>query len=309
MRVPFMDIVARYQDTPQRRVLDLRRAGLRDVPVLGWYSYSEARPDVPLHRHFGCLEVHYCAGGRQVQQVDAERFALRGGELFVTFPDEPHSTGGEPSEPGTIYWFIVRMPRGGRPLLGLSAGETTALAEKLRRVPRRHFPAPPRTKRLFDELLQLYDRPDTLLRAARMRQTIVSLLLEVVDGAARDAARPPSARLASIVERIQTAPQEEYRLKDLAREAHLSLSRLKSRFKAETGISPWQFILQSKIEAAQRRLRGGSEPISTIALELGFNSPPYFATVFKRITGLTPREYRSAARVVHPRPRRDDGQG
>lgn len=304
-----MDIVARYQDTSSRRVLDLRPAGLAEVPVLGRYSYTEARPDVPVHRHFGCLEVHYCASGQQVFEVGSQRYTLRGGQMFVTFPDEPHSTGGEPSEPGTTYWFVLRMPRPRQRMLGLLVRESASLAARLRSLPRRHFPTSMRTKRLFDQLLHLYDRPDTLLRAAQMRQTMVSLLLEVVEGAMRDPERPISSRLASIVERIQAAPEEEYSLNGLARDAHLSLPRFKSRFKVETGMSPWQFILHCRIEAAQSRLRGGNEPITKIALDLGFSSPPYFATVFKRITGFTPRTYRAQLPPRHATTRRDDGQG
>ena len=303
-----MDIVAHYQDTSYRRVLDLRPAGLAEVPVLGRYSYTEARPDVPVHRHFGCLEVHYCASGRQVFEVGSERYTLRGGELSVTFPDEPHSTGGEPSEPGTTYWFVLRMPRPRQRVLGLQP----------RRVPRwwpvsGPFPVGTSPLRCGRNGCSTNYSTSTTARtrccAAQMRQTMVSLLLEVVDGAMRDPERPISSRLASIVEHIQAAPEEEYSLNGLARDAHLSLPRFKSRFKAETGMSPWQFILQCKIEAAQSRLRGGNEPITKIALDLGFSSPPYFATVFKRITGFTPRTYRAELPPRGATTRRDDGQG
>ncbi len=50
-----MDIQALYMDAPHRRVVDLRRDGLAEVPMLGMYSYSRARPDLPVHRHEGGL--------------------------------------------------------------------------------------------------------------------------------------------------------------------------------------------------------------------------------------------------------------
>ena len=51
MRLPFIDIRAQYMDLPHRRVLDLRPEGLKEIPVLGWYTHSEAKPEVPVHRH------------------------------------------------------------------------------------------------------------------------------------------------------------------------------------------------------------------------------------------------------------------
>ena len=302
-----MDIVARYQDTSSRRVLDLRPAGLAEVPVLGRYSYTEARPDVPVHRHFGCLEVHYCASGQQVFEVGSQRYTLRGGQLFVTFPDEPHSTGGEPSEPGTTYWFVLRMPRPRQRMLGLLVRESASLVARLRSLPRRHFPTPMRTKRLFDQLLHLYDRPDTLLRAECARPWSACCWKSLRGQCEIPSGRSPLAWHPSLSDSGRA--EEEYSLNGLARDAHLSLPRFKSRFKVETGMSPWQFILHCKIEAAQSRLRGGNEPITKIALDLGFSSPPYFATVFKRVTGFTPRTYRAELPPRDATTRRDDGQG
>jgi AraC-like DNA-binding protein len=67
--------------------------------------------------------------------------------------------------------------------------------------------------------------------------------------------------------------------------------------------------LQTKIEAAQKRLRAGGDSITQIAMDLGFVSSQYFATVFKRIAGQTPRDYRTSLVSYRPSMRADDGQG
>ncbi len=107
---------------------------------------------------------------------------------------------------------------------------------------------------------------------------------------------------------IQQYPQRIFRLEDLARRAHLSLSHFKKRFKAETGLSPRQYILRDKIEAAKCLLSSQAKPITDIALDLGFVSSQYFATVFKRITGTTPTHYRRQAHQAQPSQRESDGQ-
>ena len=126
-----MDIQALYMDTPHRRVVDLRRDGLGDVPMLGMYSYSRARPDLPVHRHEGGWEICFLERGNQVFEVHEQVYRLRGGDLFVTLPNEPHSTGGSPSEPGVLYWLNVRRPARQRRFLGLPRAEGDQLLAAL----------------------------------------------------------------------------------------------------------------------------------------------------------------------------------
>lgn len=305
-----MDIQADYTDTPERRLLDLRRDGLADVPLLGRGAYLHARPDLPVHRHFGVVEIVYIERGGQYFLVGHDLYRVRGGELFVTFPDEPHSTGGYPMEPNLFYWLNLRLPKTGQSLLGMPSKESGEFVRGLCDLPRRHFRGSGAIKALFNHLLQLHDRPEMGLRTIRMRQTLLELLLEVIDSAARHANSATSRRMTEIIAMIEGQPEGDFRLEELAERAGLSLSRFKTRFKAETGTPPRQFILRRKIENARKRLANGREPILQIAMGLGFPTSQYFATVFKRITGSTPQEYRSSA-AASPREshRRSDGQG
>jgi len=309
MQVRYTNIVAKCMDTPHRRMFDLQHDGLPEIPLLGWLCYSKAKPDLPLHRHAGCMEFHYCERGKQVFQVGSQLYHLQGGDLFFNFPNELHSTGGYPCGPGIIYCLLVKVPKSSHGFLGLSSAESRLLVDRFLQLPDRQFKATRKVKALFDEILYLHDHPDTLLRKPCMQSAMVRLLLAVLDSAVRHTKSRASARMAQVIQTIRGNPQGEYRLEELARQTHLSLARFKGRFKAETGVSPWQFILQTKIEAAQERLRAGNEPITAIALDLGFVSSQYFATVFKRVTGLTPRDYRKNAVARRPSTRKDDGQG
>lgn len=309
MRIRYTNIVARCSDTPQRRIFDLRAAGLPEIPMLGWYGYRRARPDLPLHRHRGCLEIHFRERGEQPFQIAQREYPLHGGDLLVTLPNEPHSTGGHPSAPGVMYGLLVKLPTPGHGLLGLSLEESRLLLDRFQELPIRQFRARPEVKRWFDTLFELYDDRETFLRQARLRMTAIQLLMGVLDSAVGHAQSQTSVLMGQVVHTIHAHPEGVYRLEDLARQTHLSLARFKGRFKAELGISPRQFILHAKIEAAQQRLREGSRPITEIALDLGFVSSQYFATVFKRITGMTPRAYRHGPGPRGPSRRRDDGQG
>ena len=309
MRVPYMDIHAEYHDVRERKLIDLRRDGLADFPLLGWSSYLSARPDLPLHHHWGVIEIVYLERGRLSFEVESTRYDLRGGEALVTLPDEPHSTGGHPMEPSVFYWLNLRVPKRGRSLLALPSAESRSLIDALQNLPQRHFRGGASIKASFDRLLKLHAQPEASLRTLRMRQSMLQLLLEVIDCAVRRTPEDRVRRMAEVVESIRTRPGEEHRLRDLARQTGLSLTRFKLRFKAETGSPPQKFILRAKIDAACRLLGEGAAPIGQIALDLGFPTPQYFATVFKRIMGVSPRSYRrKAPRCPAPGRRGDDGQ-
>ncbi len=295
-----MDIDAQYMDVPHRRVLDLRREGLADVPMLGMYSYAHARPDLPVHRHAGGWEICYLERGNQLFEIRQQAFRLRGGDVLVTYPDEPHSTGGSPSEPGVLYWLNVRLPRCGAGLLGLPREESRELVQSLSNLPHRQFRASQQTKTNFKELFRWYDHHDVPHRTTRLRATVARLLLDVIDASRRHAKSQSSERIGEVIRLIQQHPQREIRLEELAEHAHLSLSHFKKRFKAETGLSPRQFILRDKMEAAKRILRDGDRSVTDVAMDLGFVSSQYFATVFRRITGTTPSQYRQAAPACAP---------
>ncbi len=303
-----MDIEAQYMDAPHRRVVDLRRDGLTEIPMLGMYSYSRARPDLPVHRHAGGWEICFLERGSQTFEVQEQVYRLRGGDVFLTFPDEPHSTGGSPSEPGVLYWLNLRSPAARQRLLGLPRAEGAMLLAALADLPHRHFRATTPTKALFKELFRWHDSPAGPDKTLRMRLAVARLLLEIIDAARRRAKSPSSERITEIIRLIRSQPERDFGLDDLARHARLSLSHFKKRFKSETGLSPRQFILRDKIEAAKRVLCDHDTSVTNLALDLGFVSSQYFATVFKRITGLTPSDYRGRAELSQPSQRSDDGQ-
>jgi AraC-like DNA-binding protein len=309
MRVPYLDIVALYADKPHWRLLDLRPDGLKEVVAFGRLSYADARPDIPLHRHTGIIEVHYRHRGEQYWQIGDKVFHQEAGDLFVTLPEEVCSSGGHPVATGIMYWFDVRVPPKGKGMLGLPAQESAAVVRRFLDIPCRLFRATPVTKSLLDEILELHDYPETFLRAVSMRHSMIRVLLEVIKAAERHASSRLSEQMAAVTQLIQEHPYQEFSLRDLARQTHLSVSRFKSRFKSEVGVPPWLYILESKVEAAKQRLTDGEESITQIAISLGFSSSQYFATVFKRLTGITPYAYRQGNFPHGPSVRRDDGQG
>lgn len=80
-------------------------------------------------------------------------------------------------------------------------------------------------------------------------------------------------------------------LDDLARLASVSRFHFARCFRSSTGESPMAFLRRLRIERAKQLLESGDQPISDIALELGFYDQSHFSRHFRRIVGTTPGRY------------------
>ncbi|MFN8471156.1 MAG: substrate-binding domain-containing protein [Anaerolineae bacterium] len=78
---------------------------------------------------------------------------------------------------------------------------------------------------------------------------------------------------------------------DLAAYVGVSPRHLTRCFDEEVGIAPMAYLNRYRILQAKRLLRRGTKSIVAIASEVGFSTSAYFAEVFRREVGLSPREY------------------
>jgi transcriptional regulator GlxA family with amidase domain len=72
---------------------------------------------------------------------------------------------------------------------------------------------------------------------------------------------------------------------------------LKRRFRKATGYSPIAYVQQLRIEEAKRRLERTGNPIDEISWAVGYEDPAFFRRLFKRVTRLSPGEYRRKFRM------------
>lgn len=85
---------------------------------------------------------------------------------------------------------------------------------------------------------------------------------------------------------------EHINLDNIVSDIFLSKNYFRQVFKNTTGISITSFIQKMRVEEACRLLRNTDRSISDISFECGFNDTKYFYNTFKKITGLTPGDFR-----------------
>jgi two-component system response regulator YesN len=81
-------------------------------------------------------------------------------------------------------------------------------------------------------------------------------------------------------------------LNEVASMVYLSKSHFSRLFKNVTGMTFVEYLTQVRIQKSKYLLKTSSLPIDVIAHKTGFSNASYFATIFKRLEGKTPKEYR-----------------
>ena len=103
----------------------------------------------------------------------------------------------------------------------------------------------------------------------------------------------PLWRLNRLKDYIMENLHRELSISDLAQQVNLSDFHFARMFKQSTGMTPHVYINVKKIEKACELIQKGQLSLCEISACLGFKSPNHFSILFKKIMGLSPREFRN----------------
>lgn len=105
-------------------------------------------------------------------------------------------------------------------------------------------------------------------------------------------------RVAAAVGLIETHGEEHLSLSELADQAATSPYHFLRSFRAIVGMTPYQFLLRTRLHRAAVRLLATGDAISEIAFDVGFGDLSTFNRRFRTVMGQTPTGYRLARRAV-----------
>jgi len=99
-------------------------------------------------------------------------------------------------------------------------------------------------------------------------------------------------KLQQTIQYINQNLAEDLSLQTLATHIGFSQYYFCRLFKESTGLTPYQYIIQQRIERAKQLLTQDKYSIVDVALQVGFANQSHFCQRFRRITGVSPRTYR-----------------
>lgn len=101
-------------------------------------------------------------------------------------------------------------------------------------------------------------------------------------------------QLAKVYRYIDCNLEKRIRVSDLGELVQLSGSRFSRCFRVSVGVSPYNYILSRRVDAAKRMLATTEEPLCHIALACGLCDQSHLSNVFKRLSGVTPLAWRKS---------------
>lgn len=156
-----------------------------------------------------------------------------------------------------------------------------------------NFKSTERIIRYLKRLISIYSTDShTPLKELAACTYLSNICLEMIENVQPKSDAEPSEPIRNIKKYLDTNYTEKITLDDLAEKCFMSKSYLQKQFKKYYGCSPNDYLLQTRLIQAKILLRNTNKSINTIAVEVGFDTPSYFISVFSKKEGITPLSYR-----------------
>lgn len=266
-----------------------------DINFIEYFGYIKSQTTItklPNHFHKDTIEICFILKGNQHFYIGKDEYDVNGNTIFITLPNEVHSSGRYPVDRNEFYWLGVnvstidnfkQIPRELRKsffeqLKNINV-HTMKLTKEMTFL----------VKKAFSFMESKMGPKDPAIVIAALGY-IISLLTEI-SSLSKSVDTQISDEIQKAIQFVDSNLESNISLDMLAKVSGFSLSHFKYKFKQETGNTPTNYILQRKIKYAKELLSMPSASITQVAYQLEFSSCSYFTLMFKQITAMTPSQY------------------
>ncbi len=244
-------------------------------------GYFNCKPSYSIHRNvFASYLLIVMMSGSLAYQTRKSRGVVRPGHALLLDCNAPHSYNAQGKCSFTFIHFAGAQSRDLYEEIERTAGNVIRLAD------------PNTLHETIGEIIQALNTERRRNESANslLIYSMLMKLLEQSGSAGCGGSGNPVVDQA--IAYIQAHLSDKLSVEKIAASAGYSTSYFSHLFAQETGMSPYQFVMKSRVEHAQQLLQTTRLPIQEIAFQCGFNSVANFSYSFHRMAGISPHEYR-----------------
>lgn len=271
---------------------------LSPMPLTAW-KITQPPHIEPAHEH-DCVEIMFASGGSGICRINDMQFPFLRGDIFIMNPNDVHMY---KVDRDSSYFNILFKP---------DVLLTREELDSLREFPlfqkwmdehhgqKKSISLPPdictRLESIaLDICAELKKQQPGFRQAAKsyfMEFMIVLLRYSSIKSGVKSGNEKQQTAFARAVDYINRHCTGQLTIRKLAKASNVSPTYFGEFFKAWSGTNVFDYITRVRIEKARLLLEQDEMPIGEIAVELGWFDNCRFSRVFKKYTGLSPREYR-----------------
>lgn len=289
------DDICWTKDT-QRLTQQIHR--IQELGNLEHYNSTSTSPPTSIHYHSDYIEFLCLVKGSRnffvFENKNPSSYHISNNEAFLVFPFELHNNGVLPQKPCEYLGFQLNVKDPDH-ILNLNPEQSYHLYQQLFAL---------KTRKIFlssTDVNLLRSSFQYLLFSERNPadisigiQFLTCFLFNLIYQQPIETNSPSlvDSRIQRAINYIQENISEPLPVETLASISGLSVSRFKCKFKEVVGYPPAEYTTLQKIDVAKHTLETSDVCITDLAFNLGFSSSNYFSSVFRKVMGCTPREYR-----------------
>jgi AraC family transcriptional regulator len=282
-REPVPGLLARTDDHEYQGPDDFSRFHVREGAIAGLYLTETAHPAgyrIPKHSH-QMASFYLLLAGSLSEQFGREDVERRTDELVFTPPDRPHAN--------------RFLGSGGRCLIIELHPAIHARLSECRGLPTDLHSFRGQSAWLAGRLYKEFRSGDAVSPLV-----IEGLILEILGEICRERCRRDfrlPRKIGQIREFLDSSLSQPVSLGELAKSVSLHPVYLARIFRQTYGCSVGEYFRRRRIEFVCAQLATPDKPLAQIASEAGFCDQAHLTRTFRRITGLTPGQYRQVHRA------------
>ncbi len=229
--------------------------------------------------------IHVVVQGKGVLEYGSRQWMIGRGQMFILFPGDVTSYFADKEDPWYYCWIGFRGDSAPKIVenIGFNA-QTPVLALR----------STDRIEGLIKKMVSTRELniEEQLMRSAWLME-ILSDMIRNGEQRTESSSQHMFSYSEYAVRYINNHFSEKLRIQQLADHIGISRSYLVKLMKQQTGMSPQEYLIETRMRRASELLSKSNDPIRDIAAECGYEDALAFSKVFKSRFGVNPSEYRA----------------